>query len=556
MACKPDSITGPTIHNCWDFENSPECPSYRSPRHFVFNDGGRVSRTLLGPLWVVTSYYSCENPECSLNAAFPAVRESLVHRKRMALDVWAEVIWYHVELHLNYKQIRKALAHDWQVFLSKGAVRDIIQWFEVANCAIQDEETRAAVAANGRIVLSLDGAQPEKGEASLWVFSDRLTGKVLLVKAYESAPHEALAAAIREIQESYGVPVVAVISDRQENIVQAVEEALPGVPHAYCHYHFLRNVARPAEAKDSSLLTGLRSGVRALSLVKGAKKQAAAGDPETTSPTYETLSPLAEELLCAVATQGDCFKIFPGLEAYANLEHVQSQLEEVFQRKMPRAVKRSLEVVHSAVALLLADGLQLRAETASLRADFDDLRGIFGHRDWNGEQVRHEVRVFARKLQARLEALELESDPSQLQWQALTYAAPLPAVWQEWLRLLHTHDAGLFVAYDTPGLEFTNVPKEQLFGQTKAHFRALYGHKNVARAFQVHAPTYFRLAGHDWDEASVREVLFASEEAVVSAGVKVLRAQYVTARRRWKIREHPTGNWERLEENLTALTQG
>ncbi len=554
MARKPDSIIGPTAHNCWDFEHSPDCPLCGSPLHFAFNDGGRVSRTLQGPLWVVTSYYCCENPECPLNAAFPAVRESIVHRKRMALDVWAQVIWYHVELHLNYKQIRKALAHDWQVFLSKGAVRDIIQWFEVANRSYQDEETRAAVAASGRIVLSLDGAQPEKGEASLWVFSDRLTGKVLLVKVYESAPHEALAAAIREIQALYGVPVAAVISDRQENIVLAVQEALPGVPHAFCHYHFLRNVARPVEAKDSSLLTGLRSGVRALSLVKGAKKEAAVGDPERASPTYETLAPLAEELLCAVAPQGDCFKVFPGLEAYANLEHVQSRLEEVLQRELPRAVKRSLEVVHAAIAQLLADGMLLRNEAASLRADFDELRGILGHRDWAGEQVRREVRAFARKLQARLGELELQSDPSRLQWQALTYAAPVPAVWQEWLRLLHTHEAGLYVAYDTPSLEFTNVPKEQLFGQTKAHFRALYGHKNVARAFQTHAPTYFRMAGHEWDEASVREVLFASEEAVVSAGVKVLRAQYVTARRRWKIREQPTGNWERLEENLTALT--
>ena len=555
MACKPDWITGPTVHNCWDFEESPVCPICGAQLHLEFNDGGRVSRTLHGPLWVVTDYYSCENEGCPLNAAFPALRDTVIRRKRFALDVWAQVIWYHVELHLNYKQIRKLLAHDWQVFLSKGAVRDIIQWFEVANESFQDEETRAAVLANGWILLSLDGAQPEKGEAALWVFSDRLTGKVLLVKVLETATHEVLAAAMREVQELYGVPVLAVISDRQENIVQAVQEALPGVPHAFCHYHFLRNVARPVEAKDSSLLTTLRSAVRNLSLVKGGKKQAAVGGEVLASPTYHVLAPLAEELLCAVAPQGDCFKVFPGLEARANLEYVQARLEEVLALDLPKAVRRSLEVVHAALATFLADTLQLQAEAASLRADFDELREILGHRDRAGKKVRAEVRGFAQKLGERLDKLGLESDPAQLQWQQLTYAADPAAVWQEWLRLLHTHEAGLYVAFEWTGLEFTNVPKEHLFGQTKAHFRALYGKKNVARAFQVHAPPYFRLAGHEWDEAGVKEVLLASEEVVVSAGVKVLRAQYATIRRKWKIREQPTGNWEKLEENLRTITE-
>ncbi|OLS15544.1 MAG: hypothetical protein RBG13Loki_0846 [Promethearchaeota archaeon CR_4] len=46
------------------------------------------------------------------------------------------------------------LAHDWQVYLLKGAVRDILQYFQVANTAYQDEETRKAVQANGALVLT------------------------------------------------------------------------------------------------------------------------------------------------------------------------------------------------------------------------------------------------------------------------------------------------------------------------------------------------------------------------------------------------------------------
>ncbi|KKN63078.1 hypothetical protein LCGC14_0505530 [marine sediment metagenome] len=43
-----------------------------------------------------------------------------------------------------------------------------------------DKKVLKEVQSSGRIVLSLDGAQPVKHEPSLWVFSDRLTGNVLL----------------------------------------------------------------------------------------------------------------------------------------------------------------------------------------------------------------------------------------------------------------------------------------------------------------------------------------------------------------------------------------
>ncbi len=554
MAQKPGTITGPTVHNYWDYDTSPACPVCGSPIRHEFNDGGRVSRTLLGPVWVVTNYYRCENPECSLHATFPAVRESTVHRKRFALDVWAQVIWYHVEVHLNYKQIRKVLAHDWQVFLSKGAVRDIIQYFEVANTAYQDEETRKAVQSNGALVLSLDGAQPEKGEPSLWVFSDRLTGKVLLARVYETATHEALAGAINEIVATFAVPVLAVMSDRQENVVQAVQDALPGVPHAYCHYHFLRNVARAVDAKDSHLLTSLRSGVRKLHVVRETKEAAVPGAGDATTPAYKALKPLAEELLCAVAARGDSFRVFPGLEAFANLEQVQSKLGDILAAGVPVGVKRALEIVARALDGLLADVNGLRAETAALRADFDNLRAILGRREWHGPRVREEVRNFAKMLQERLKRRGLEHNPAMIKWQLISHASEPAAAWQEWARLIYTHEEGLFAAYDVPGLvEFTNNPKEQLFGQTKAHFRALYGRKNVSRAFQVHGPHYLRMAGEEWDEGGVREVILASEEVIVNVGVKQLRAQYATTRRRWQIRDKPTGNWETLSRNLQSF---
>ncbi|MHA1281785.1 MAG: hypothetical protein ACTSQP_04695 [Promethearchaeota archaeon] len=92
-----------------------------------------------------------------------------------------------------------------------------------------NKKVRDDIMKNGKIVLSLDGAQPVKNEPSLWVFSDRLTGHVLLARNLESAPASKLQAIFKEIEDLYGVPIVAVISDKQRNIVNAVKNFNPNL---------------------------------------------------------------------------------------------------------------------------------------------------------------------------------------------------------------------------------------------------------------------------------------------------------------------------------------
>lgn len=122
----------------------------------------------------------------------------------------------------------------------------------------------------------------------------------------------------------------------------------PGVPHSYCQYHFLDHVAEPIIAKDSHLLTCLRSDVRDISMVENhvAERVKPVGRK---SPVGDVFAPLIEELKCAVATTGDNIKVFPGIEAYANLEHVLSQIAPLTNVDMPGRVKRSLTTLVRAI---------------------------------------------------------------------------------------------------------------------------------------------------------------------------------------------------------------
>jgi transposase-like protein len=59
-----------------------------------------------------------------------------------------------------------------------------------------------------------------------------------------------LAALITEVKTDLPVPIRGVISDGQHSIRKAVASALPEVPHQLCHFHYLREAAKPVYEAD------------------------------------------------------------------------------------------------------------------------------------------------------------------------------------------------------------------------------------------------------------------------------------------------------------------
>ena len=65
-----------------------------------------------------------------------------------------------------------------------------------------------------------------------------ISGEVLLARSLLSGTARDLAPLLREVASAVGVPVAGVISDGQTSIRRAVEQALPGVPHQLCQFHY------------------------------------------------------------------------------------------------------------------------------------------------------------------------------------------------------------------------------------------------------------------------------------------------------------------------------
>ena len=63
---------------------------------------------------------------------------------------------------------------------------------------------RALLAAQGRVILALDGLQPDVGHEVLWVVRDCLSGEVLLARSLLSGTADDLAPLLREVARAVG----------------------------------------------------------------------------------------------------------------------------------------------------------------------------------------------------------------------------------------------------------------------------------------------------------------------------------------------------------------
>ena len=60
------------------------------------------------------------------------------------------------------------------------------------------------------------------------------------------------------------MPIVGVVSDGQDSIRKAVKKALDGVPHQLCHFHYLREAAKPVYEADRHAKVQLKKKVRGI----------------------------------------------------------------------------------------------------------------------------------------------------------------------------------------------------------------------------------------------------------------------------------------------------
>src|SRR5207237_5528578 len=117
----------------------------------------------------------------------------------------------------------------------------------------------------------------------LWVRRDCCSGEALVARSLLGATEHDLVPLLKEaasLCQKLDIPIVAVITDGQHSIRNAVARALPGVPHQLCHYHYLREAAKPVSEADRHAKKELKKRVRGIRRIEREAEKAAESDPD------------------------------------------------------------------------------------------------------------------------------------------------------------------------------------------------------------------------------------------------------------------------------------
>src|SRR5215203_3039087 len=192
---------------------------------------------------------------------------------------------------------------------------------------------RGLLAGQGRVILAIDGLQPDVGHEVLWVVRDCLSGEVLLARSLLSGTAADLAPLLREVADAAGVPVAGVVSDGHTSIRRAVERALPGVPHQLCHFHFLREAALPVFEADRHAKVALKKHVRGVRPIE----RAAEGRDDAEA---ELVRGYCAAVRGAITDDGRPPLAAAGLRLKARLEKVAASLDRLAQKGAVRRGSR------------------------------------------------------------------------------------------------------------------------------------------------------------------------------------------------------------------------
>src|SRR3954469_3969722 len=258
----------------------PECQQRTQARYNNF----RTITTLDGVLHLTLAIRRCPNPDC-LRFLRPYRPEAEPHfalpYHEFGLDVMALVGRLRHAEHRSIPEIHQELTRRGLVVSQRTVTNRLDRYDELRAPASADPQRLGPLLRDQRrVILAIDGLQPDVGHEVLWALRDCLSGEILLAKSLLSSTAKDLAGLITEVHQALPVPITGVISDGQDSLRKAVARALPGVPHQLCHFHYLREAAKPISEADRHAKKELKKRVRGIRRIERQAEKAAESDPD------------------------------------------------------------------------------------------------------------------------------------------------------------------------------------------------------------------------------------------------------------------------------------
>ena len=220
------------------------CPTCQSKLEYCHTVSKKTISTLTGVKTIVNMGYRCTNSECkNLSTVHRSAQADHLSLKHITYGI--DVIAYVGELRFKEHKTRKEIMdilNAQGIIVSERHVQKLYERYTLLLRASADEYHKnllqETVDVHGGIILSMDGVQPEKGNETLYVIREVLSGTILAAKNVKSSSSQELMEFIKPVL-AFGFPILGFVSDGQKSIRLAFETLSPETPYQYCQFHYL-----------------------------------------------------------------------------------------------------------------------------------------------------------------------------------------------------------------------------------------------------------------------------------------------------------------------------
>jgi hypothetical protein len=130
-------------------------------------------------------------------------------------------------------------------------IETYIALLQAGSSVAEDEEWQEQMRAQGGMILSIDGIQPDQGNTTVYLVREVESGRIILAEPVRNSETETLKRLLAPIQ-ALPVPVRGIVSDAQASLVCAIAALWSQVPHQICQFHALRDASKLIVEEDGA----------------------------------------------------------------------------------------------------------------------------------------------------------------------------------------------------------------------------------------------------------------------------------------------------------------
>jgi hypothetical protein len=455
----------PIIRDC------PECPH----RTYADSQNFRTITTLDGASRLTLTIRRCPDPVRSRSLR-PSRPEAEPHfalpYHEFGLDVMDTVGRLRYVEHRSIPEIHHELTRRGIVAAQRTVTNLLDRYDELRALATADPQRLGPLLRpQGRVILAIDGLQPEVGHEVLWVLRDCLSGEVLRAKSLLSSTAKDLGGLIDQVRRASPVPITGAASDGQESIRNAVAQTLRGVPDQLCHFPYLREAAKPISEADRRAKKELKKRVRGIRKIERAAEKELEDDAE--GAEAELVRGDCAAVRAALTDDGSPPLSASGLKLQDRLSRIAAGLDHIVATAgaLPGGLKRLQQ--------LLRRGLEEAAALSpAVRASYQWVkRAARILKDEEGLPTKEVRRRLVQLLARMRRAAATTSEPA------------VRAGLKQFVKVTQSYWSGLFARYDSADLPRTNNDLEHTFGSHRYHERRASGRRRGSPGLVVMGST-------------------------------------------------------------------